>query len=107
MTAMKMKKLVPESSPSLQTKCLLATPRIVGFSTVFQQNVASLVLAKILRLGIRRLRSCSAVVTAMGRWGSGSARVFSMDSMSWFAVRASGCFLKSSWTRWLVERFRP
>jgi ribosomal peptide maturation radical SAM protein 1 len=49
MTAIKMKRLVPEFLAMAADEVLAGKPRIVGFSTVFQQNVASLVLAKILK----------------------------------------------------------
>ena len=49
MTAIQMKKFVPEFLTVAADELLAGKPRIVGFSTVFQQNVASLVLAKILK----------------------------------------------------------
>jgi ribosomal peptide maturation radical SAM protein 1 len=49
MTAITMKRLVPEFLAMAADEVLAGKPRIVGFSTVFQQNVASLVLAKILK----------------------------------------------------------
>lgn len=49
MTAIKMKRLVPEFLAMAADEVLAGKPRIVGFSTVFQQNVASLVLAKVLK----------------------------------------------------------
>ena len=48
-TAVKMKRFVPEFLTAAADELLAGKPRIVGFSTVFQQNVASLVLAKILK----------------------------------------------------------
>jgi len=47
--ALRMKELVPGFLHAAAREILDAGPRIVGFSTVFQQNVASLVLAKILK----------------------------------------------------------
>jgi ribosomal peptide maturation radical SAM protein 1 len=48
-TAVRMKRFVPEFLTAAADEVLAGNPRIVGFSTVFQQNVASLVLAKILK----------------------------------------------------------
>jgi ribosomal peptide maturation radical SAM protein 1 len=48
-TAIQMKRFVPEFLTVAADELLDGKPRIVGFSTVFQQNVASLVLAKILK----------------------------------------------------------
>lgn len=48
-TAVQMKRFVPEFLTAATDELLAGQPRIVGFSTVFQQNVASLVLAKILK----------------------------------------------------------
>jgi ribosomal peptide maturation radical SAM protein 1 len=48
-TAIQMKKFVPKFLAMAADEVLAGKPRIVGFSTVFQQNVASLVLAKILK----------------------------------------------------------
>ena len=48
-TAIQMKRLVPEFLAMAADEVLGDKPRIIGFSTVFQQNVASLVLAKILK----------------------------------------------------------
>ena len=48
-TAVHMKRFVPEFLTAAADELLAGKPRIVGFSTVFQQNVASLVLAKILK----------------------------------------------------------
>ena len=48
-TAVEMKRFVPEFLTAAADELLAGKPRIVGFSTVFQQNVASLVLAKILK----------------------------------------------------------
>jgi len=48
-TAIQMKRFVPEFLTAAADELLAGQPRIVGFSTVFQQNVASLVLAKILK----------------------------------------------------------
>jgi len=48
-TALRMKVLVPAFLELAATEILAGTPRVVGFSTVFQQNVASLVLSKILK----------------------------------------------------------
>src|SRR5436190_8986500 len=48
-TAVQMKKFVPEFLTAAADELLAGEPRIVGFSTVFQQNVASLVLAKMLK----------------------------------------------------------
>jgi ribosomal peptide maturation radical SAM protein 1 len=47
--AIRMKNSVPEFLEDAANELLAGAPRIVGFSTVFQQNVASLVLAKILK----------------------------------------------------------
>jgi ribosomal peptide maturation radical SAM protein 1 len=47
--AIRMKKLVPEFLEAAARELLAGQPRIVGFSTVFQQNLASLVLAKMLK----------------------------------------------------------
>src|SRR5262249_23939495 len=48
-TAIQMKRFVPEFLSMAADEVLAGKPRIVGFSTVFQQNIASLVLAKILK----------------------------------------------------------
>jgi len=48
-TALRMRSFVPEFLESKADELLAGKPRVVGFSTVFQQNVASLVLAKILK----------------------------------------------------------
>jgi ribosomal peptide maturation radical SAM protein 1 len=48
-TALRMRSLVPEFLEAAADELLAGTPRVVGFSTVFQQNIASLVLAKILK----------------------------------------------------------
>ena len=48
-TAVRMKEFVPEFLTAAADELLAGKPRIVGFSTVFQQNVASLVLAKMLK----------------------------------------------------------
>jgi ribosomal peptide maturation radical SAM protein 1 len=47
--AIRMKSAVPEFLEGAADELLAGSPRVVGFSTVFQQNVASLVLAKILK----------------------------------------------------------
>jgi hypothetical protein len=47
--ALRMKALVPEFLEAAANELLAAAPRVVGFSTVFQQNIPSLVLAKILK----------------------------------------------------------
>ena len=47
--AIRMKRFVPEFLSAAADELLAGQPRIVGFSTVFQQNIASLVLAKILK----------------------------------------------------------
>jgi len=47
--ARRMKELVPEFLEAAADEILAGAPRIVGFSTVFQQNIASLVLSKILK----------------------------------------------------------
>jgi ribosomal peptide maturation radical SAM protein 1 len=47
--ARRMKACVPRFLEESATEILAGGPRIVGFSTVFQQNVASLALAKILK----------------------------------------------------------
>src|ERR1051326_4652851 len=47
--AIRMKKLVPEFLEAAARELLAGQPRIVGFSSVFQQNLASLVLAKMLK----------------------------------------------------------
>ena len=47
--ALRMRSLVPEFLEAAADELLAGTPRVVGFSTVFQQNIASLVLAKILK----------------------------------------------------------
>jgi ribosomal peptide maturation radical SAM protein 1 len=47
--AIRMKRFVPEFLSAAADELLAGQPRIVGFTTVFQQNVASLVLAKILK----------------------------------------------------------
>lgn len=49
-TASRMKELVPGFLASAVAEVLDDRPRIVGFSTVFQQNVASLVLARMLKI---------------------------------------------------------
>jgi ribosomal peptide maturation radical SAM protein 1 len=48
-TAVRMKEFVPEFLTAAVDELVAGKPRIVGFSTVFQQNVASLVLAKLLK----------------------------------------------------------
>lgn len=48
-TAVRMRSLVPEFLEAAADELLAGMPRAVGFSTVFQQNIASLVLAKILK----------------------------------------------------------
>ncbi len=48
-TAIRMKALVPAFLESAANELLASCPRVVGFSTVFQQNIPSLVLAKILK----------------------------------------------------------
>jgi ribosomal peptide maturation radical SAM protein 1 len=48
-TAVRMKRFVSGFLTAAADELLAGKPRIVGFSTVFQQNVASLVLAKILK----------------------------------------------------------
>jgi len=48
-TALRMRSLVPEFLEAAADELLAGMPRVVGFSTVFQQNIASLVLAKILK----------------------------------------------------------
>jgi ribosomal peptide maturation radical SAM protein 1 len=48
-SAIRMKALVPAFLESAANELLADSPRVVGFSTVFQQNVPSLVLAKILK----------------------------------------------------------
>ena len=48
-TAIRMKALVPGFLDACVREILAAGSRVVGFSTVFQQNVASLVLAKMLK----------------------------------------------------------
>jgi ribosomal peptide maturation radical SAM protein 1 len=48
-TAIRMKRLVPEFLETAADELLAGMPRVVGFSTVFQQNIASLALAKILK----------------------------------------------------------
>src|SRR5262249_32918076 len=47
--ALRMRSLVPEFLEVVADELLAGLPRVVGFSTVFQQNIASLVLAKILK----------------------------------------------------------
>src|SRR5262245_14428420 len=47
--AARMRSLVPEFLEAAADELLAGSPRIIGFSTVFQQNVPSLVLAKILK----------------------------------------------------------
>jgi ribosomal peptide maturation radical SAM protein 1 len=47
--AIRMKSMVPEFLEAAADELLAGSPRVVGFSTVFQQNVASLVLAKVLK----------------------------------------------------------
>jgi ribosomal peptide maturation radical SAM protein 1 len=49
-TAVRMKRFVPEFLATAADELLTGKPRIVAFSTVFQQNIASLVLAKILKI---------------------------------------------------------
>jgi ribosomal peptide maturation radical SAM protein 1 len=48
-TALRMRSFVPEFLEVAADELLAGMPRVVGFSTVFQQNIASLVLAKILK----------------------------------------------------------
>jgi ribosomal peptide maturation radical SAM protein 1 len=48
-TALRMRSLVPEFLETAADELLAGMPSVVGFSSVFQQNVASLVLAKILK----------------------------------------------------------
>ena len=47
--ALRMRSLVPEFLESAADELLSGKPRVVGFSTICQQNIASLVLAKILK----------------------------------------------------------
>jgi ribosomal peptide maturation radical SAM protein 1 len=47
--ALRMRNFVPEFLEAAADELLAGMPRVVGFSTVFQQNIASLVLAKILK----------------------------------------------------------
>lgn len=47
--ALRMRTLVPEFLEAAADELLAGMPRVVGFSSVFQQNIASLVLAKILK----------------------------------------------------------
>jgi len=47
--AARMRSLVPEFLEAAADELLAGSPRIIGFSSVFQQNVSSLVLAKILK----------------------------------------------------------
>jgi ribosomal peptide maturation radical SAM protein 1 len=47
--AIRIKSFVPEFLESAADELLACNPSVVGFSTVFQQNLASLVLAKILK----------------------------------------------------------
>lgn len=47
--ALRMRRFVPEFLEAAADELLAGMPRVVGFSTVFQQNIASLVLAKILK----------------------------------------------------------
>jgi ribosomal peptide maturation radical SAM protein 1 len=49
-TALRMRSFVPEFLEAAADELLDGMPRVVGFSTVFQQNIASLVLAKILKV---------------------------------------------------------
>jgi hypothetical protein len=49
-TALRIKTFVPEFLDAAANEILEKSPRVVGFSTVFQQNVPSLVLAKILKM---------------------------------------------------------
>jgi hypothetical protein len=49
-TALRIKTFVPEFLDAAADEILEKSPRNVGFSTVFQQNVPSLVLAKILKM---------------------------------------------------------
>lgn len=49
-TALRMRKLVPDFLEAAADELLEGIPRIVGFSSVFQQNIASLALAKILKM---------------------------------------------------------
>ncbi len=48
-TALRMRSLVPEFLEAAADELLAGMPRVVGFSSVFQQNIASLVLARILK----------------------------------------------------------
>jgi ribosomal peptide maturation radical SAM protein 1 len=48
-TAQRMRNMVPEFLDTVAAELLVGRPQVVGFSTVFQQNIASLVLAKILK----------------------------------------------------------
>src|SRR5262249_27488766 len=48
--AARMRSLVPEFLEAAADELLAGSPRIIGFSSVFQQNVPSLVLAKILKM---------------------------------------------------------
>jgi ribosomal peptide maturation radical SAM protein 1 len=47
--AVRMRQLVPEFLEAAADELLEGCPRVIGFSSVFQQNIASLVLAKILK----------------------------------------------------------
>jgi len=48
-TALRMRNLVPEFLETAADELLVGMPQVIGFSTVFQQNISSLVLAKILK----------------------------------------------------------
>ena len=48
-TAVRMRKLVPDFLVAAADELLSGNPRVIGFSSVFQQNVPSLVLAKMLK----------------------------------------------------------
>ena len=78
-TAVKMKRFVPEFLTAAADELLAGKPRIVGFSTVFQQNVASLVLAKILKARDPSLKIVFGGGNCDGPMGAASARVFSVD----------------------------
>jgi ribosomal peptide maturation radical SAM protein 1 len=47
--AQRMRSMVPEFLDAAANELLAGEPQVIGFSTVFQQNIASLVLAKILK----------------------------------------------------------
>jgi ribosomal peptide maturation radical SAM protein 1 len=85
--ARRMRALVPEFLDTAADELLEGAPRVVGFSTVFQQNVASLVLAKVLKARNPSLK----VVFGGGNCDAEMGRAIH-ESFPWvdFVVRGEG-----------------